>query len=89
MTEIEVKRIAREAARCAVEETFTKLGVDMSGPDSIIEVQQDFAWLRKRRLLEGKIGTKARLTIVTTVIGLVITGALAAFWAVLWGHGNH
>ena len=83
MTEIEVKRIAREAAKCAVQETFTALGVDMSKSSAMIEVQQDFAWLRKRRLLEGKIGLKARLTIITTVVGLVVVGALAAFWSAL------
>ena len=83
MTEVEVKRIAREAARCAVQETFLALGVNMKEP---LEVQQDFAWLRNRRMLEGKISTRARLTIVTTVIGLVITGALAAFWSALFPH---
>lgn len=84
MTEQEVKIIAREAAKCAVEETFTALGADISRSGSKIEMQQDFAWLRKRRLLEGKIGIKARLTIVTTVVGLIVVGALAAFWSALF-----
>ena len=81
MTEAEVKRIAREAARCAVEETFTKLGVDMSGSDSIIEVQQDFAWLRGRRILERKIRVKA----IVTLIAVVVVGIAATVWAVATG----
>ena len=87
MTEQEVKRIAREAARYAVEETFTKLGVDTSGPDSIIEVQQDFAWLRGRRILEGKIGTKVVIIFFTTVVISVI-GVVATIWAIVTGRNG-
>ena len=83
-TEQEVKRIAREAARCAVEETFTKLGVDMSGPDSIIEVQQDFAWLRGRRILERKIRVKVIITLATVVV--VAVGAM--IWAMATGRSG-
>jgi len=84
MTEQEIKRIAREAAHYAVEETFTKLGVDMSGPDSIIEVQQDFAWLRGRRILERKIRVKAFLALIT----VVVIGIAAATWAVVTGRNG-
>jgi len=84
MTEQEVKLIAREAARYAVEETFTKLGVDMSGPDPIIEVQQDFAWVRGRRILERKIRVKAILVLIT----MVVVGVAAAIWAIATGRSG-
>ena len=84
MTEAEVKRIAREAAKCAVQETFTMLGIDMSGPDKLIEVQQDFAWLRGRRILERKIRVKAIVTLIT----VVVVGVAAMIWAIATGRSG-
>ena len=84
MTEHEVRRIAREAARCAVDETFTKLGVDVSGPDKLIEVQQDFAWLRTRRMLEGKI----RVKLIITLITVIVVGGAAAIYAMVTGRNG-
>ena len=81
MTQLEVSRIAREAARCAVQETFTALGVDMSKPPAMIEVQQDFAWLRNRRILESKIRFKAFIVLTTLIVG----GVAAAGWAIITG----
>lgn len=80
----EVERIAIAAAKCAVQETFTKLGVDTSGPDSIIEVQKDFAFLRGRRLLELKIRVKAIVTLIT----VVVVGTAAMIWAVVSGRSG-
>lgn len=87
MTEAEVRRIAREAAECAVKATFTALGVDMSKPPAVIEAQKDFAWLRGRRILEGKIGTKVIITFFTVVVVGVI-GAVATIWAIAAGRSG-
>ncbi len=84
MTEAEVRRIAHEAATCAVKATFTALGVDMSKPAAVIEAQRDFAWLRGRRLLEGKVGTKAILTVAT----IIIASVAAAIWVIATGRSG-
>lgn len=81
ITKLEVSRIAREVARCTVEETFAALGVDISNPEARINTQQDFAWLRARRFLERKVRTKAFITMTVIVTGAVV----ATIWATIIG----
>ena len=83
-TEAAISRIAREAARCAVEEPFLALGVNMQDSKAMIEVQQDFAWLRNRRFLERKIRTRAFITMAVIITGAVV----AAVWATIVGQGK-
>jgi len=76
LSEDEVARIAQEAAKAAVAETFLALGLDVSTPASIIELQEYFAnWRRSRDLsrLVARYG-------ITVTVGTVITGALAVLW---------
>ena len=81
MTEAEIDRIVRKAAKCTVEEVFLTLGIDVKEP---LEVQQDFAWLRNRRFLENKIRTRAFIT-----MSVIVTGAIvAAVWATVSGQGR-
>lgn len=69
-----LKMVAVEAASQAVTQTLTAMGMDPSKP---FDAQKDMMWLRStRERCEGTIG-KALLT----VIGLVIVGSVAAFWA--------
>ena len=83
----EVRRIAREAAHYAVEETFTAMGLKVSDPDAIIEAQQDFAWLRGRRILERKIRVKVIITLFTVLI-VGVVGAAATIWAIAAGRSG-
>lgn len=81
VTKAEVSRIAREVARCTVEETFTALGVDISNPEARINTQQDFAWLRNRRFLERKVRTKAFIALTVVIMGAIV----ATLWAGIIG----
>lgn len=68
--------IARETARETVKETFLALGVDMSTPKAIQEMQQDFAWTRTARLTVRKL----RMHALTAAVTLVVTGTGTAIW---------
>jgi hypothetical protein len=63
---------AEAAAKKAVEQVFLTLGADISNPDGVIEVQEDFRHLRRRREMDAAIGRKASLTIVTVAIGVIV-----------------
>jgi hypothetical protein len=85
-TEAVMERIATEAAEKAakqtVQELFMMLGVDVSTPAGIIEVQKDFASVRQNRLARLAIQSKA----VMTAIGIITSGVLATLWLSLKGH---
>jgi len=80
VTEQEIKHIAKEAAECAVKATFTAMGINMSTPEGLLESQKDFAWMRGRRVLEGKIWTRVILSVVTLIIGITATAWAVLFW---------
>jgi hypothetical protein len=75
VTEVEIKTIAKDAAREAVQEFLLVLGVDVTTAPAKLELQQDFAHLRKERLAIGRVRDKIYATIagsaVTFVIGAV------------------
>jgi hypothetical protein len=87
MTEAEVKRIAREAAECAVKATFGALGVDISKDAAKIEVQKDFAFLRGRRLLELNIRVKVIIVFFSLLLAGLIS-VIAAAWVIVTGRGT-
>ena len=76
MTEAEVAKIAHEAAAQAAKETLTSLGIDTTSPT---EMQHDFAWMRRWRLLSEKVGSRVLITVVT----LATVGVGGAVWASL------
>ena len=45
-----IERIADRAAEEAIRRTFLALGVDVATPESVIQVQQDFRFIRDQRL---------------------------------------
>lgn len=63
----------REMIRQTVRETFTTLGVQVNDP---IEVQKDFQHLREWRTTTDSIKKKG----IMTMVGILITGAVAAAW---------
>jgi hypothetical protein len=75
-----IEEIARQVAHDTVEETFLTLGVDTSRPESVLEMQENMAFLHKIRTGAEKIGGKIILTIVIVVtvgvIGLVGTNIM-------------
>jgi len=69
-----LKSVASEAAQQAVTQTLIAMGLDPAKP---FDAQKDMMWVRStRERCEGTIG-KA----VLTVIGLLVVGAVTAFWA--------
>lgn len=69
LTRQELKDVIREA----VDEAFTKMGIDTTNP---IEMQADFKHLREWRLSMVAMRTKGMLAIMT----IVVSGAAAALW---------
>jgi hypothetical protein len=74
MTDAEIQTLIRETARTAVKETFIALGADVENP---LEMQEDFAWMRRYRQLCEKVGSRIVLSVVTILTG----GIAAAIWA--------
>ena len=73
MTQDEIRAVVRQAVR----DTLIELGVDTSDNQAMLAMQQDFAFLRKQRLMAELIGRQARIAL----IGALIAGLLAALWA--------
>lgn len=69
LTRGEMKELIEEA----VEDAFTKMGLDTSQP---LEMQRDFQHLRDWRLATNSLRDKGMLTILVTLI----TGGAAALW---------
>ncbi len=72
----EITEIAREAAREAVREMMTTLGIDASNPAAIIEAQKDFQALRSWR---QSIQTVQRHGMITAV-GVLVVGILGMIY---------
>lgn len=79
----EHKRIAAEAAEAAARKVLEGLGVDVARP---LEVQRDFAWLRRRRLSEEQVAHMVRKVVITTAVGMTVTGGLTTLWMVFRDH---
>ena len=73
MTQDEIRAVVRQAVR----DTLIELGVDTSDNQAMLAMQQDFAFLRKQRLMAELIGRQTRIAL----IGALIAGLLAAPWA--------
>ncbi len=72
----EMKQIAHEAGREGARECLTLLGVDVKKP---LEMQQDFAHLRKLRQASEDISKQAK----RVSIGVLVTGVLGAIYLAL------
>lgn len=69
ISEEDVKRIAKDAAKQAIKEVVTTWGVDVKHP---LEMQEDFAWVRKYRKLAENIGSRIILTVaVVSTVGVL------------------
>ncbi len=69
----ELKQLAQEAGREGARECLTLLGADVNNP---LEMQQDFAHVRKSRKASEAMGKQAKLV----TIGVLVTGTLGAIY---------
>ncbi len=60
-----------EVVRHTVPEVLAAYGVDVSDPQ---KAQADMAYLRRRRMFDERFTLRARLTVVTMLASLAITG---------------
>lgn len=67
---------ARRVAKAAVQETFLALGVDMSSPGEVKNVQQDFAFVRSSRHTLRTVRSSA----ITTLVGIILTAIAGLIW---------
>ena len=77
--EAEMKLIAVTAAKEAVDETFTKLGIDINDAASIRSFQTTIGTMYKFRKNAEKVGMAVILTTVTLVTG----GFIKIIWDVM------
>lgn len=75
----EIQHIASESARAAVRETLLAMGVDVSKPEAIQEMQYDMAHVRRWR---RSVETVQRQSLLTAV-GILVSGVIGAIWLVL------
>ena len=68
----------RETICATVKETLRALGVDAAHP---MEMQRDFAWLRRNRTVSEKISVK--IAVIGGLVTLVVTLVASAFTG-LW-----
>jgi hypothetical protein len=85
MTEAEVKNIAELTATEALRKFMLMIGVDVSTPPAILELQKDFAKVRSLRTVERKIGDK----VLTTLAGSAVTFLVAAVGFYAMHSGGH
>lgn len=71
ISEADVVRIADVAAETAIRDLFLTIGVNVSTPESILELQKDFAHIRNRRKNTSKV-------LLGTVTALCVSAASAA-----------
>lgn len=75
--------INKEVVREAVVQTLLSFGIDVSDSEAIVHFQRDMHHLRKHRLNEENIATKAGLHVITMVLSAIgatiIMGAVGIF----------
>lgn len=71
-----IDRAALRASRAAVKETLLTLGIDASSPEAIREAQQDFAFVRKLRLISNV--RSLRYPVIVFSAAMTLLGAVAA-----------
>lgn len=67
MNEDEITRIVEQAVKA----TFLSLGVITDDHSNMVEVQQDFAWIRRERRHRGDSFSLARNTSITVLISAI------------------
>lgn len=72
----EMERLAKMAAHETVKETFLMLGMNVSTPDGVLSVQNQFATLRSLHYSMRHV----RNVVIAGVLGAMVSGGVWAFW---------
>jgi hypothetical protein len=86
MTDSETKRIASAAAKEALQEFMLMLGVDISTPSGIIDLQKDFHHVRNARTMVDEARDALRRKLFDVLTGGAVTGLVGAL-ALYFTHG--
>lgn len=73
----EVCSYAEKAAEFAVKKVFAILGVNIEDPEKVEEFREDLRFGKRMR----RASDRGQVILFTTLIGVIVTGALAAIWA--------
>lgn len=77
----EIQHIANETAKAAVRDTLLAMGVDVSDPKSIQEMQKDMAHVR---LWRQSVDTVRRQTLIAAV-GILVSFVAGGIWLAIRG----
>lgn len=80
----EIQHIASETAKQAVQQTLLAMGVDVSDPKAIQEMQYDMAHVRRWR---KSVETVQRQSLITA-IGVLVSGIAGAIWLAISMKGH-
>lgn len=80
----EIQHIANETAKAAVRDTLLAMGVDVSDPKSIQEMQYDMAHVRRWR---KSVETVQRQSLIAA-IGIIVSGIAGAIWMAISFRGH-
>lgn len=72
-----IEEVADKAAGKAVNGILDKIGVDI---EHHLEMQEDFAWLRRWRRMSEKLSSRALITLIT----LLVVGIAGLIWASIY-----
>lgn len=76
MTEQEIENLVEKVATKAVRDTLLAIGLATGRDGDIVELQGDFAYLRKQRIATEKLSGHVRLTL----IGMALSGIGYVLW---------
>jgi hypothetical protein len=83
VTQAEVKVVAEAAAEEALRKVFLTLGVDISDPDSVLQMQSDFKHVRRWREATDTV----RDTGLRAAVKFLVVAGLGSMLALLgWKH---
>lgn len=80
-TSSEIEGIASAAAKQAVRELLVAMGVDANDPKALIEMQRDFAHIRRWRQSVETVRTQG----LVVAVGIVFSGIAGAIWMAFRG----
>ncbi len=81
-TSDEIEHIAATSAKRAVSELLLAMGVNTDNPNALIEMQKDFAHVRKWRESVELV----RIRTITVAVGVIVTGILGALYMAFKPH---
>lgn len=84
LTSSEIQQIASATAEEAVRKTLLVMGVDISDPKAIQEMQYDMAHVRRWR---KSVETVQRQSLVAA-IGIIVSGVAGAIWMYISTKGH-